>query len=84
MKWAKNNYNENMLGAPNDGFLLQWNPSFGTPLFQEHLHSEDTTWNLVPENVHIIFVSITSVEGTPLFRGKGHFFWVPRPRLNLH
>ena len=31
-----------MLGAPNDGFLLQWNPSFGTPLFEEHLRSGDT------------------------------------------
>ena len=35
-------------------------------------------------NIHIIFLSITSVEGTPLFRGKGHFFWVPNPRFNLH
>ena len=27
-------------------------------------------------NIHIIFLSITSVEGTPLLGGKGHFFWV--------
>ena len=41
--------------------------------------------NLVPEkiNVHIIFVFVTSNEGTPLFRGKGHFFWVPKPQCNL-
>ena len=36
------------------------------------------------KNVHIILVSITSVEETPLFRGKGHFFWVPKPGFKLH
>ena len=35
------------------------------------------------KNVHI-FVSVTSIEGTPLFRGKGHFFWVPKLGLNFH
>ena len=53
-----------------------------------HLYSRDTfiqghkiwSWN----NAHIIFVSITSVEGTPLFRGKGHIVWVPKPRFILH
>ena len=35
------------------------------------------------KNVHI-FVSVTSIEGTPLFRGKRHFFWVPKPKFNLH
>ena len=29
-----------------------------------------------PKNVHIISVFVTSIEGKPLFRGKGHFFWV--------
>ena len=29
------------------------------------------------KKVHIIFVSVTSSEGSPLFRGKGHFFMVP-------
>ena len=34
------------------------------------------------KNVHMIFVFVTSIEGTPLFRGKRHFFWVPKPRFN--
>ena len=33
------------------------------------------------KNVHI---SIISVGWTPLFRGKGYFFWVPKPGFNLH
>ena len=37
------------------------------------------------KNVHIIFVFATSMEGTLLFtRGKGHFFWIPKPGVNLH
>ena len=36
------------------------------------------------ENSHIIFVFVTSIEGTPLFRGWGHFFWVPKPEFYLH
>ena len=34
------------------------------------------------KNVHI-FVSVTSIEGTPLFRGKGHFFWALKPGFNF-
>ena len=36
------------------------------------------------KKVHIIFVFVSFIEGTPLLRGKGHFFWVPKPRFNLH
>ena len=36
------------------------------------------------KNVHMIFVFVTSIEGTPLFRGKGHLFWVPKLGFNLH
>ena len=44
----------------------------GTPLFKGHLHSRNTKiW--CRKNVHIIFVTVTSIERTPLFRGKGHF-----------
>ena len=32
-------------------------------------------------NIHIIFLSVSSVEETPLFRGKGHFL---NPRVFLH
>ena len=32
-------------------------------------------------NIHIIFLSVSSVEETPLFRGKGHFL---NPRFFLH
>ena len=53
-----------------------------------HLSSRDTsiqgTQNLAPTNIHIIFLSVSSVEGTPLFRGKGHFFLVLNPRFYLH
>ena len=44
----------------------QCNLSFGTPPFKGH-----KIWSW--KNTLIIFVSITSIEGTPLFRGKGHF-----------
>ena len=55
-----------------------------------HLYSRETSIQeaktLVPENCwHIlIFVFVTSTEGTPLFSGKGRFLWVPKPRFNLH
>ena len=67
--------------------LVQWNLSFGTPLFKGHPHSGDTStghkiWSR--RNVHIIFVFVASIEETPLFRGTGHFFWVPKPEFNLY
>ena len=34
-----------------------------------HLHSGDTNFG--------------PIEGTPLFRGKAHFFWVPKASINL-
>ena len=44
----------------------------------------DVQWNLslgTPPSLYFI----TSIETTPLFSwGKGHFFWVPKPGLNLH
>ena len=44
---------------------LQWNTSIrGTPPFRAH-----KIWSW--KNVHITFIFVTSVEGTPLFRGKG-------------
>lgn len=39
-----------------------------------HLHSKDTSWSW--KNVPIIFVFVASLEGAPLFRGRGQFFWV--------
>ena len=45
-----------------------------------HIHSED----MVPENVLIIFVFFTSIEGTPLFRGKGQSFWVQNTDILWH
>ena len=38
-----------------------------TPPFRGH-----KIW--CPKNVHIIFVFVSSIEGTPLFMGKGLFF----------
>ena len=37
-----------------------------------HLYSRDTKFGC-EKNVYIIFVSVTSIEGTPLSRGKDHF-----------
>ena len=52
---------------------LLWDISFsGTPPFRGH-----KIWSR--KNALVIFVSATSIEGTSLFRGKGLFFWVPKP-----
>ena len=53
------------------------NLSFGTPLFNGH-----KIWSR--KDAHIVFESVTFIVETPLFRGKGHLFWVPKPRFNLH
>ena len=51
--------------------LLLWDTSIqGTPPFRGH-----KIWSL--KNVHIIFIFVTSVEETPLFRGKGTLFLGP-------
>ena len=56
---------------------LQWNLYFGTPLFEGHLSlfRGQKIWS--QKNFYIIFVFVTSIEGTSLFRGKGHFLGVP-------
>ena len=61
----------------------------GTTLFKGHLYSGDISIQGTPpfrghkiwsqKSAHIIFESITSIEGTPLLRGNGHFLWVPKP-----
>ena len=55
-----------------NGILYRWT----SPL--EHLCPRDTsiqgTQNLARTNIHIIFLSITSVETTPLFRKKEKIF----------
>ena len=61
---------------------LLWDSSIqGAPPFTGHEHG---TQDLVPEKCHIIFVFVASIEETPLFRGTGHFFWVPKPEFNLY
>ena len=48
-------------------WFLHWSLSFETLPFRGH--------NICSEkNVHTIFVLVTSIKGTPLFRGKGHSF----------
>ena len=32
----------------------------------------------------MIFISVTYIEGTPLFKGKGQVFLVLKPGFNLH
>ena len=57
---------------------LFWDTSIqGIPLLRGH-----KVWSR--KNVHIIFVSVTSFEGTPLFKGKGDNFWVLKSGFNLH
>ena len=53
-------------------FIIQWNLFFGTPLFSRH-----KIWS--QKNFHIIFVSVTSIEGTPLFKERDNFSgpWEP-------
>ena len=51
----------------------------------EHLFwdtSMDKIWS--QKNVHVIFVSVTSPEGTALSKEKGHFLWVQKSSFNLH
>ena len=55
-------------------FIIQWNLSFGTTLFSGH-----KIWS--QKNFSIIFVSITSIDGTLLFMEKGQFFWSLKPRF---
>ena len=40
--------------------------------------------NLAKDKYSHIFLIYYSVEGTPLFRAKGHFFWVSNPGFNLY
>ena len=64
-------------------FVVQWNFSFGTPLFNGHLYSGNTKiWS--GKNFYISFVFVTSSKATPQFRGKRHLFWVPKTGFNLH
>ena len=61
----------------------RWNLSLG------HFYSRDTsihgTPNSVPEKCsHNLFICYPSTERTPLFRGKGQFFWARKPGSNLH
>ena len=55
---------------------------------QGHLYLRDTSiqgsQKISPEKrPHKIFASFTSVEETPLFRGKRHVFWVPKPWFDI-
>ena len=36
------------------------------------------------EIAFVMFVFITSIKGTPLMRGRGHFFKRPKCYFNLH
>ena len=67
--------------------FIQWNLSLQTLLFREHLHSGNTSIQGTPpfrgdkllsrKKVHIILISITYFEGTPLFREKDTLFLGP-------
>ena len=36
------------------------------------------------KNVHVILGTAISIKRTPLITAKGHFFWVLKPRFNVH
>ena len=62
---------KNLLQNGEGNNILLWNTSIQRiPPFRGH-----KIWSR--KNVHIIFVSFTSVVGTR--RRKGHFFWVTKP-----
>ena len=59
--------------------LLLWDTSIqGIPPFREH-----KIWS--QKNVHTMFVYkfVTSGDGTPLFRGKRHLFWVASAEFSV-
>ena len=60
-------FSNSLLFLLNAVYSGQWKLSFGTPPFRGHKI-------LSRKNVHIIYVSNASIEGTPLFTGKGHYF----------
>ena len=75
-RWSQNSLPySNLLAAR--CFVLQWNFSFGAPLFREH-----KIWS--GKNFYISFVFVTSTKATPQFRGKRHLFWVPKTGFNIH
>ena len=69
---------KNLLQNGEGNNILLWNTSIQrTPPFRGRKIGSR-------KNVHIIFVSFTSVVGTRPFRGKGHFFCVAKPGFTLH
>ena len=57
---------------------LLWDTSIqGTSPFRGH-----KIWS--QKNALIIFVLVTTIDGTPLFRGKGHILWVLKLGFTLH
>ena len=65
--------------------LIHWNLPLG------HLDSRDSSiqgmQKLVLDRCSVnlcMYLLNTSIEGTPLFRGKVHFFWIPKPKFKLH
>ena len=50
-------------------------------------HSRDTCvlkGSPIKKFSYITFLFVTSIEGTSLFKGKEHLFWVPKPGFKLH
>ena len=73
------NYQNPSLAWLGLAFVLQWNLSNGTPSNQGTLPFRgQKIWSR--KNVRIIFVSVTSTEGAPLFRRKEQF----KPRFSLY
>ena len=57
-------------------WFLRWSLPFETPPLRGHKICSG-------KNVHTIFVLVTPIKGTPLFRRKNHFFWVSKTGFNL-
>ena len=62
---------------------IQWNLSFGTPPFKRQLYSGDAKFDPGKIFTTCLYLLLL-LKGLPLFRGKGHFFWVPKPEINFH
>ena len=89
-KYEKRNLRKSQINqetTPNILLEYKWRYSGTCPL--GHLHSWDTNMIWSRKNVHIIFESVTSIEGHTskqllVFRGKEHSFLVPKPEFYLH
>ena len=82
--------NNNFLKEHRSKLLWAFNPTYWRwNLSLGHVYSRDTSIHGTPNSVqekcsHNLCIYYPSIERTPLFRGKGQFFWARKPGFNLH